>query len=135
MVQFGILPLRIPFAIVLTDVGRKSGGATLAEVSQQVWGEVMKAAGQLGDQFNALGGLMGEAAGKATTGVSKAATDANKVVGKAAKDVGEAVGKVTEGTGKAVGKVTEGAGKAVGSGVKAAEDGAKKALDSIKSLW
>lgn len=163
-IKLGILPITIPVAIKLDDIGRKSGGATFAEVWEQVVAEVMKAAGAVGDQLKALGGFAGDAAkqateaatkaaAQATESVSKAAESATKVVGDATKSVGavtesatkvlggaaggatKAVSDVTEGATKAVGGAAEGATKAVGDGAKAVGDGAKKALDSLKSLW
>ena len=152
-IQLGILPITIPVALTLNDIGRKSGGATFQEVWDQILAEVMKAAGAVGDQLKALGGFAGDAAAQATEAATKAASQATEAVGKAAesatKVVGDAtksVGAVTDGATKALGGaadgaakavsgVTEGATKAVGDGAKAVGDGAKKALDSLKSLW
>ena len=159
-IQLGILPISIPVALTLNDIGRKSGGATFQEVWDQILAEVMKASGAVGDQLKALGGFAGDAAAQATEAATKAAAQATEAATKAAAQTTEAVGKaaesatkvvgdatksvgaVTEGATKALGGATEGATKAVGSGAKAVGDGAKavgdgakKALDSLKSLW
>ena len=144
LVQLGPIPLPIP-PLTLTDIGKKSGGATLEEAWTQISEAVMKSAGALGDGLKALGGLtgdaakqagalIGDAAGQATEAASKVtnvASDGVKAVGDGAKAVGDVVG----GGAKAVG---DGAGKAVdavGDGAKAVGDGAKKAVDALKSLW
>ena len=159
-VQLGFLPLKLPVGLTLTDIGRESGGATLAEISQQVWDAILKAAGAVGDQLKALGSMATEAGKSATEAVGKvtaaaaetldsaatslgAATGAAVgVAGEGAKAVGEgakvAAGVAGEGA-KAVGEgaktVVDGGAKAVGEGAKAVGEGAKKALDSLKGLW
>ena len=152
-IKLGILPITIPVAIKLDDIGRKSGGATFAEVWEQVVAEVMKAAGAVGDQLKALGGFAGDAAKQATEAATKAAAQATESVSKAAESATKALGGATESATKAVSGATESATKAVsgatesatkvvgdgtkavGDGAKAVGDGAKKALDSLKSLW
>ena len=126
LVQLGPIPLPIP-PLTLTDIGKKSGGATLEEAWTQISEAVMKSAGALGDGLKALGGLTGDAA-----------KQAGALIGDAAGQATEAASKVTNvasGGAKAVG---DGAGKAVdavGDGAKAVGDGAKKAVDALKSLW
>ena len=152
MVQLGPIPLPVP-PLTLNDIGKKSGGATLEEAWNQVFEAVMKSAGVLGEQLQALGGLAGEGAKQAAEAATKAvgqATDvANKAVSGATDAVSGAASAVTEGAGKAVSGATdavsgaastvgEGAGKAVdavGDGAKAVGEGAKKAVDAFKSLW
>ena len=112
-IKLGILPITIPVTLKLDDIGKDSGGATFAEVWEQIVAEVMKAAGAAGDQLKALGGMAGDAAKQATESVSKAAESATKALGGA----------------------SESATKAVGDGAKAVGDGAKKAMDSLKNLW
>ena len=137
-VQLGFLPLSIPATIELKDIGRKSGGATLAEAWQQIWTGILQAAGVAGDQLKALGALTGDAAKQATEAMGKAASQATD----AAKQATESVGKAAEGATKALSGATEGATKAVSDTTKAAGDAvnkageaAGKALDSLKSLW
>ena len=89
--QLGILPIAIPFDIKLTDIGRKSGGATFAEAGQEIWAGIMNAAGSTGDMFKALGGKASDAAAKATESLNKATKAAD-----AAKAVGENAGKALD---------------------------------------
>ena len=131
VIQWGFLPIRVPVDLTLTDIGRKSGGATVMEVWDQVLASILKAAGVAGDQLKALGGLVGDAAGQATEAVGKAAGQATEALNGAAGAVGDATGKATEAVGDAASKATE----SVGNATKAVGDGAKKALDTLNSLW
>ena len=150
--QLGILPISLP-SVTLTDIGKKSGGATFEEAWQQIVDGVLGAAGALGDQAKALLGSVGDvskqateaaskAAAQATEAASKAAESATKALGNVTGGATEAAGKATEALGNVTGGATEAAGKAAESATKAASDagkavgdGAKKALDSLKSLW
>ena len=161
--QLGILPISLP-SVTLTDIGRKSGGATFEEAWQQIVDGVLGAAGALGDQAKALLGSVGDvskqateavgkaaaqateaankAAAQATEAASKAAAQATEALGNVTGGATEAAGKATEAIGNVAGGATEAAGKAAESATKAASDagkavgdGAKKALDSLKSLW
>ena len=123
-VQLGIIPLKVPVDICLTDIGRDSGGATLEEVWQQIWNSILKAAGALGDQLKALGNLTGDTIGKTAEAATKVTAQAT-----------ETAAKVTESTTKAVGDAAGAATKAASDATKAAGDAAGKALDSLKSLW
>ena len=122
-VQLGILPISVPVTIELTDIGRKSGGATLEEAWQQIWEGILRSAGIVGDQLKALGGMAGDAASQATAAVGNAAGQATEAVGNATK----AAGNATKAAGDAVNKATESLNKAA--------EGATKALDSLKKLW
>ena len=150
--QLGILPISLP-SVTLTDIGKKSGGATFEEAWQQIVDGVLGAAGALGDQAKALLGSVGDVSKQATEAASKAAAQATEAASKAAGKATEAIGnvaggakeaasKATESIGNVAGGATEAAGKAAESATKAASDagkavgdGAKKALDSLKSLW
>ena len=150
--QLGFLPIALP-SVTLTDIGRKEGGATLADAWQQIVDGVLGAAGAVGDQAKALLGSVGDVSKQATEAVSKAAAqtteaignvagDATKAIGNVAGGATEAAGKAAEAIGNVAGGATEAAGKAAESAAKAAGDagkavgeGAKKALDSLKSLW
>lgn len=150
--QLGFLPIALP-SVTLTDIGRKEGGATLADAWQQIVDGVLGAAGAVGDQAKALLGSVGDVSKQATEAVSKAAAqtteaignvagDATKAIGNVAGGATEAAGKAAESIGNVAGGATEAAGKAAESAAKAAGDagkavgeGAKKALDSLKSLW
>ena len=129
--QWGVLPITVPVDICLTDIGRKSGGATFKEVGEQVWQSVMKSAGALGDAFKNLGDLTSDAAKQATESVGKAAGAAADAAGAATKAAGDAAGAATKAAGDAAGAAT----KAAGDAAKAVGDSASKALDSIKKLW
>ena len=119
-VQYGFLPISVPVTIELTDIGRKTGGATLMQAWQQIWEGILKAAGVGSEQLKALGNLTGDAAKQATEAATKAAAQATESVGKAAEGATKAVSDTTKAAGDAVNKAGEAAGKA---------------LDSLKSLW
>lgn len=152
MVQLGPIPLPVP-PLTLNDIGKKSGGATLEEAWNQVFEAVMKSAGVLGEQLQALGGLVGDGAKRATEAATKAAGQATEAAAKAAGQATEAATKavsgVTDGAGKIVGGATdavsgaassvgEGAGKIVGGATDAVSgaastvgEGAGKAVDAV----
>jgi len=111
-VHLGFLPIRVP-SVVLKDIGRKTGGATLEDAWQQILDGVMKAAGVTGDQLKSLGAFSGDAAKKATEKASAAVQSASAAANSA----------------------MQGASGTVNGGVKAAGEGVKKAMDSLKSLW
>lgn len=137
-IQLGFLPISVPVTIELTDIGRKSGGATFEEAWQQIWEGILKSAGVAGEQLRALGNLTGDAAKQATEAAGKAAAQATEAVGNATRAVGNVAGQATESVGKAASAVTDSAAnatKAVGDTVNKATEGATKALDSLKKLW
>ena len=123
-IKLGFLPISVPVAIELKDIGRESGGATFAEAWQQIWEAILKAAGVAGEQLKALGNLTGDAAKQATEAATKAAAQAT-----------EAVGNVTGQATESVGKAAEAVGNAAGDAMNKATEGATKALDSLKKLW
>ena len=126
-VQYGILPISVPVTIELTDIGRKTGGATLMEAWQQIWEGILKAAGVGGEQLKALGNLTGDAAKQATAVVGNATEGATKAAAQATESVGKAASAVTDSAANAT--------KAAGDAVNTATEGATKALDSLKKLW
>ena len=130
-IQLGFLPISVPATIELTDIGRKSGGATLAEAWQQIWEGILRSAGVAGEQLKALGNLTGDAAKQATEAASKAAAQASESLNKATEDATKSLNKATEGATKAASDAT----KAVGDTMNKATEGATKALDSLKKLW
>lgn len=148
-VKLGFLPLALPATIELTDIGRKTGGATLTEAWQQIWAGILKAAGVTGDQLKVLGNLTGDAAKQVTEAAGKAAAQATELVGNAAGALGNVAGQATGAVGNAAGTVgnvagqaTEAVGNAAGAvgnaagdAVNKAGEAASKALDSLKSLW
>ena len=122
-IKLGPVPIRIPVDITLNDIGKKSGGATLAEAWEEIYASVCNAAGALGEQLKAIGDLAGEAAKQA----QEAATQATKAVGEAAAQATKAVSDVTGQATKAVGDVTGQATKALGG----ATEGATKAVSGV----
>ena len=137
-VQLGFLPLKLPVGLTLTDIGRESGGATLAEVSQQVWDAVLKAAGAVGDQLKAFGALATDVGKSATEALGAATGAAVQSLDAATETLGEATGAAVQSLDAATETLGEATGAAAGvvdEGAKAVGEGAKKALDSLKSLW
>ena len=130
-IQLGFLPISVPATIELADIGRESGGATLAEAWQQIWEGILKSAGVAGEQLKALGNLTGDAAKQATEAATKAAAQATESLNNAAESATKAATQATE----SVGKAAEEATKAVGDTMNKATEGATKALDSLKKLW
>ncbi len=123
VVQLGILPIRVP-SITLTDLGKKSGGATLTELGQEIWDGILKAAGNVGE-------AIGEMVGQATEAASKAAAQATEAANKAAAQATEAANKAAAQATEAAGQTT----KALGDAANKAGEAAGKALDSLKKLW
>ena len=130
-VQLGIIPISVPVTIELTDIGRKSGGATFEEAWQQIWAGILQKAGMVGDQLKALGGMAGDSAKQASEAASKAAAQATESLNKATEDATKSLNKATEGASKAASDAT----KAVGDTMNKATESATKALDSLKKLW
>ena len=137
-VKYGLVTIPVPVDIVLTDIGKDSGGATFSEVCEQVWEAILKSAGAVGGGVKALGSFIGEQAGKLGEHASKlgeSATAAAKAVGDGAS---KAVDTVSSGVKSASDAVGDGASKAVDTvsgGVKSASDavgsGASKAADTV----
>ena len=153
------IPVPLP-PVVMTDIGKESGGASLpdiiARVVKGVMGSVTKAvaasAGVLGDGVKLLGkgaAAAGDAALDAGKAAGDAALDAGKAAGDAALGAGKAVGDAALDTGKAAGDAAVDAGKAVGAGVQkgaaaageavsgvgeAVSGGAKQLLGGVKGL-
>lgn len=135
--QLSILPIRVP-SVVLTDIGRKSGGATLDEAWQQILDGIMKAAGVTSDQLKSLGISYDDAMKKANEALSKGTAQATAAMDGANKQLSATTEKTTAAMGDATKKLSETTGqatKAVDEGAKAVGDNAKKALESLKSLW
>ena len=141
-IQLGIIPISVPVTIELTDIGRKSGGATLEEAWNQIWAGILQKAGMVGDQLKALGGMAGDSARQASEAASKAAAQASEAANKAAAQASEAANKAaaqaSEAAAKAAAQASDAAAnatKAAGDAVNKATESATKALDSLKKLW
>ena len=103
-IKYGIVPVKIPVTIELTDIGKdKEEGASWTDVWAEMYGSVMKAAG-------AVTGAIGDL-GKAGAGL--AADAAGAAAGAAADAAGAAAGAVGDAAGAAAGAVGDAAGKAV----------------------
>ena len=111
-VRYGLVTIPVPVDVVLTDIGKESGGATIPEICEQAWKAILKSAGAVGDGIKAVGAILGEQGSRLGSGVSNAA------------------GSVAEGAKNAAGSVTEGAKKATDS----VTEGAKKAAENVKKL-
>jgi len=140
--HLGFIQVPLP-PLTLKDIGRKSGGCTMAEAWEQVVAAVLKSAGVAGDQLKALQVLTGDASKRVNEAVSRATAEAQTVLGDTSKRVsatatavvGETAGKATAAVGETAGKTIGTANEAVGAGAKALGDGAKKAVESLKGLW
>ena len=88
--------------IELTDIGKKSGGATVLEAVGSVFGSI--GSGVLGLVAD-LGGAVVDAAAAAGEAVGDAAAAAGEAVGDAAAAAGEAVGDAAAAVGDAIGSL------------------------------
>ena len=134
-VQLGIIPISVPVTVELTDIGRKSGGATLEEAWQQIWAGILQKAGMVGDQLKALGGMAGDSAKQASEAASKAAAQASEAASKAAAQASESASKAAAQASETAGKAASAVSDAASDATKAAGEAAGKALDSLKKLW
>jgi len=138
----GFVQVPLP-SLTLKDIGRKSGGCSMAEAWEQIVAEVLKAAGVAGDQLKVFQSLMGDASTQVNEAVFKATTQAQAVLGdttkrvstKATAVVGETACRATAAAGETAGKTVDAANEVIGTGTKALGDGAKKAVESLKGLW
>ena len=128
-VRYGFMTIPVPVDIVLTDVGKNSGGATLSDICGEVWKAILKSAGSVGDGVKALGSMLSDGAAKLNIGES--ASKAADAVGGAGEAASKAAGAVGAGASKTVETVGEGAKKAT----EAVGEGAKKATDAVKNLF
>lgn len=124
--QLGVLPIRMP-SVVLSDIGRKSGGVTAEEAWRQIVDGIMKATGVTSDRLKALGVSPDDAMKKANEALSKGPVRAATVVGDAAKRLSASTKAATD--------IGSGGPKAVREGTKAVGGNAKKAIESLKGLW
>ena len=104
-VKYGFLTIPVPVDIVLTDIGKESGGATISEVCEQVWQAILKSAGAVGDGVKALGSFLGDGASKTADVLGDGASKAADVIGDGAKKATDAVGEGAKKTTEAVKKL------------------------------
>ncbi len=114
-VKLQMLTIPVP-TITLTDLGRKSGGVTLTELTAQVWDAVLKSATKAGDGAAALGGLINTTAGD---------------LGTAVKDAGKATGESL----KTATDTLQSTAGSVNDGVKQLGDDAKKTVDAFRQMF
>ena len=82
-VKYGFLTIPVPVDIVLTDIGKDSGGATISEVCEKVWQAILKSAGAIGNGASSL-----------SRGVNNAVDGAMDKVGEGARKTTDAVKKL-----------------------------------------
>ena len=103
-------PLALP-TIELTDIGKKSNGATLEEAWTQIANSVMKSMAEIGDGIGMLGAVLGNGAKDIS------AVFGNGAAGGTAKTSADAVGNTVKGAADAIG------------------DTSKKAAEGVKNLF
>ena len=104
------VPVTIPVPpITLTDIGKDSGGATFAEIWQQILDIAVKSCGALGDALFTLGAGVVEGVGT----VGGAAVDAAGAAADAAKSVGGAAADAAKGAAGAVGDAVKETGNMI----------------------
>ena len=97
-VKLQMLTIPVP-TITLTDLGKTSGGVTLAELTAQVWDAILKGASSVGDGAAALGGLINATAGSTVDGV-KQLGDGVKQLGDDAKKTADSLRQMFKGFNK-----------------------------------
>lgn len=108
-------PFMLP-TLELTDIGKKSNGATLEEAWTQIANSVMKSMSQFGDGMGALGAILGEGAkdisavfnNGAAGGTAKTGTGA---AGNTVKDAADAIGNTSKKAAEGVKNLLKGFGK------------------------
>ena len=97
-VKYGLVPLKIPMDIEITDIGKDTEeGASIQEVIQLVWQKILAAAGAVGGTLGDLGkgavdigaGAVGAALDAVKSGDNDGAKEALKDAGKSLKEAGD----------------------------------------------
>jgi uncharacterized protein involved in outer membrane biogenesis len=122
-VKYGMITIPVP-SITLKDLGKESGGASLAEIGDAIWASIINAALAAGDGAKALGGLIKSGADALGESASKAASAVSDSAGKAASAVGDTAGKAASAVGDGASKTVEAVGEGTG-----------KAVNAIKGLF
>ena len=117
-VKLQMLTVPVP-TITLTDLGKKSGGLTLTELTTQIWDAILKGASSVGDGAAALGGLINTTASE---------------LGTAVKDAGKATGESLKAATDTLQSTADTAVGTVNDGVKTVNDGVKQINDSVKQI-
>ncbi len=122
-VKLQMLTIPIPVTLTLTDIGKNSGGATLAEVLLQVWDAILKSATAVGDGAAALGGLVNTAAGQIGSSLQNAGKATSETLQSAADSVNQGAQNLNEGV------------KKMNEGMKKVGDDVKKTADALKKMF
>ena len=97
-VKYGLVPLKIPMDIEITDIGKDTEeGASIQEVIQLVWQKILAAGGAVGGTLGDLGkgavdigaGAVGAALDAVKSGDKDGAKEALKDAGKSLKEAGD----------------------------------------------
>lgn len=125
--------------VVLTDIGKKSNGATLAEVYEQVFDQVENMIGSVGEGAKALQEFATQQAAAAARKAQEfadmatsAAADTAKQAQKAAADKAKQAQKAAADAAKQAQKA---ATDAFSDATNSVKDGASQAIDSFKKLF
>jgi hypothetical protein len=141
LIKSDVMPALLLPTIELTDIGKKSNGATFEEAWNQISASVMKAMSSIGDGFGALGGLLEDSTknftktldnvsvktGNAMTGALNATKEVSTSASDAVKKTTDAVSGAAKGTVDAVGGAAKGT-------VDAINDTATKTTEGVKNL-
>ncbi|MBE6395895.1 MAG: AsmA family protein [Lentisphaerae bacterium] len=150
-------PFMVP-PLELTDIGKKSGGATLEEAWAQIANGVMKSMSDAGDGIGALGGILGsgakDASGKFSAGMEELTSivggfgdaikpaKSDRKVSESGKSGGNVVSKTSDAAVKTIGAIGDTAKNAIDvvgdttkGTVDAVNDTAKKATEGVKKLF
>ena len=104
-IKYGFLTIPVPVDIVLTDIGKDSGGATISEVCEKVWEAILKSTGAVNDSIKALGSFLGDGANKTSDKLGDGAKKTSDALSKGAKKTMDAVDEGAKKTTEAVKKL------------------------------
>jgi hypothetical protein len=125
-VQLEFIPLPLP-NIKLTDIGKKSNGATLSDVGKQIWEYGQKSASSVGNFASGFLNSVG-------SGIEKT-TDAITSKTNALNGVSKSVNKAAEKTTKAVSGAVDAAGEGINKATEAVSEGASQLFKKAGGLF
>ena len=111
LMKSDMMPALMLPSIELTDIGKKSGGATLEEAWSQIVNAVMKSMSSMGDGLGAIGAILGDGTKSVSGSLDAGAKDAVGIVDKTAKDTIDAVGDTAKKTTDGIKNLFKGSGK------------------------
>jgi len=94
-IYLGFIPVNIP-SFVMTDIGASKGGATAMEIGLEIWNEILKRAGVVGDQLKTLGLDVADRTTK------RAGKLVNRTTSQATEAINDSVKKASDGAKKAM---------------------------------